>query len=464
MGEYKVVNGRCYCGSVCFRAQGAPIFNVLCHCRPCSRARGVSPVHLYGVPEEVFAITKGEDLIKVVTCPEDQLTKSYNNSRPMTHAFCSNCGSFIYQRPQGAGFRALSPVSFQIETKLSENDETNVCGVSSILPEELWPMAHYNYENRVRNHYDALPKYRTFKHGGVRLTNEGEVVEEDQFEKSKGFFEQFVWSELEGMPLEAGRALALNEVAKMLDEEYVDVEHGYVRNEDMTWYVACSTPLGKECTGEMIDFWFSHVDDSERYKWWHPVDHEKGTWSRGYFDVPAWKRGPQHYVGHRHIVTERVGGDLQHIQIEWVTPWRFGFGVDREECMNKFEKSNVTACACGVVHAYDFPFGYLRAGYLVHMVRYDPLTGESELRSRFWLGLVDGSNPVIKAVGNTAWFRRMKLPEWKVRGLLRHCAEEMFVLSRFLPGFYESYRARLRKLRAEEEAKEATLHRAGTKA
>ena len=138
-----------------------------------------------------------------------------------------------------------------------------------MLPEKFMPTAHINYENRLRNSFDALPKYRTFKHKKVRLTNEGEIVKEDQFEKSKEVFEKFEWNWPEGMPLDASRALAPDEVAKMLDDEYMDVEHGYVRNTDMTWYVACRTPLGKECTGDMIDFWFSHVDDTERYKWWH---------------------------------------------------------------------------------------------------------------------------------------------------------------------------------------------------
>ncbi len=414
-------------------------------------------MHLWGCPEAQFAIIKGEELIKVVICPPDQMSTTYDKPRPMTHAHCTECGSFIYQRPEGAGFRALSPVTFQIETVVDADDERSMCGVSCLLPEKLRPTAHYNYENRVRNYYDDLPKYRTFKAREVMLTNEGDVIEfeEGQLERSMEIFQKFQWKEPEGMPLEASRALPLEEVVKLLDHDFHDVEHGYVMNDDMTWYVACRTALGKQCTGEMIDFWFSHVDDTERYKWWHPADHQKGTWTKEYFDTPGWKRSSQHYIGHRHIVTELIGGDTQHVQIEWIQPSDFGFGNSKEECDARFKESHVTACACGVVYVNDFPFGYLRAGYLVHMVKYDPSTGENTLRSRFWLGLVDGGNPVINTVGNTKWFRRLKLPKSKASGLLRHCAEEMHVLSNFLPSFYKRHGDKLRRQKAAAEEERA---------
>ena len=101
----------------------------------------------------------------------------------MTHAFCTECGSFVPAAPKGAGFRALSPVTFCIETKLEENKEdgeedpsssavlrSSMCGVSCLLPAELLPTQHVNYENRLRDYHDDLPKWRTFAHRTVRLT------------------------------------------------------------------------------------------------------------------------------------------------------------------------------------------------------------------------------------------------------------------------------------------------------
>jgi hypothetical protein len=74
-----------------------------CHCKPCTRFRGVSPVHLLGVkPSEgqsPITVTKGEEYVKIVG---DQKYGS------MEHAFCTECGCALFQSPKGAGFRAVS--------------------------------------------------------------------------------------------------------------------------------------------------------------------------------------------------------------------------------------------------------------------------------------------------------------------------------------------------------------------
>lgn len=240
------------------------------------------------------------------------------------------------------------------------------------------------------------------------------------------------------------------DLALLLDPNYHDLEHGYMRNEeDGKWYISCRTDLGKECTGEMFDFWLSQCDNTERYKWWHPVDHKRGTWSEDYFKTPREFRQGAHYVGHRHKVLEDIAGVGQSLQIEFMSPSSFGFGDDFQ---SKFNKANVTACACGRVYAYDFPFGYLRAGYLLHMVCRQE-DGSNILRSRFWLGWVDAGtglgSSVINTIGNTKWFRTLKLPEKMAKGLHVHCGEEMFVLSQFLPQFYTEEKERLAALREE---------------
>jgi hypothetical protein len=225
---------------------------------------------------------------------------------------------------------------------------------------------------------------------------------------------------------EVVKSLAKDDVAKLLDPYYKDLEHGYISNPDGTWYVACSTPLG-ECTGEHFDFWFCHCHDTERYQWWHPVDHKTGTWDDDYFKIPPESRERGHYINHTHKVCEDIGGEAQHLHIQFVSPASFGFGDD---CEALFEAANVTACVCGIVHVYDFPFGYLAVGSLLHMVA-TLADGSSELRSRFWIGTVDagsGLGPsIINTVGNTRWFRTIKVPEKKARDLFVHCSEEMWV-------------------------------------
>mmetsp|Transcript_54015 Transcript_54015/g.157704 ORF Transcript_54015/g.157704 Transcript_54015/m.157704 type:complete len:157 (+) Transcript_54015:60-530(+) len=151
------LTGACNCSAVAFSAKGAPFCNVFCHCRACSRARGVSPVHLVAFEEPCFQITKGEEFVKV--------SKGLGR---MTHAFCSECGAFIYQCPAGAGFRALMPTTFHIETV----DPSVPCGVSCKLPPELLPTAHVHYENRLMDACDDLPKYTAFT-DSPQLKNDG---------------------------------------------------------------------------------------------------------------------------------------------------------------------------------------------------------------------------------------------------------------------------------------------------
>ena len=137
---------------------GAIIFHGLCHCRACSRARGTSPVHLIGVPASAFAIAKGEELLKTAVRGK------------MTHTFCSSCGGPVYQCPAGAPFRAIFPASFEIEAP-----DASPCGVSCRLPETLHPKGHFNYENRLLDSSDALPKFTCFP-GSPQLKNDGSLL------------------------------------------------------------------------------------------------------------------------------------------------------------------------------------------------------------------------------------------------------------------------------------------------
>ena len=86
-----------------------------------------------------------------------------------------HASSHIYQCPDGAGFRAILPVNFHIEAAA---DDPNIpCGKSSKLPNELMPTAHTNYENRVMDVHDDLPKFTAFS-SSPRLNNDGTRYEE----------------------------------------------------------------------------------------------------------------------------------------------------------------------------------------------------------------------------------------------------------------------------------------------
>mmetsp|Transcript_30451 Transcript_30451/g.79791 ORF Transcript_30451/g.79791 Transcript_30451/m.79791 type:complete len:159 (+) Transcript_30451:218-694(+) len=151
MGEMQ-----CLCGSVVMSVDADRRFSILCHCKPCTRARGTAPVHLLGVaPPEAVRITKGAHLIKINKDPA---------GGKMEFAFCSDCGGGVYQSPAGASFRALYPANFHFED--GESLQT--------LPDEFLPTAHYNYDNRCRPFRDGLPKKYP---GNISVDDDGNPLE-----------------------------------------------------------------------------------------------------------------------------------------------------------------------------------------------------------------------------------------------------------------------------------------------
>ena len=151
MSETIEENGACRCRSVKFKVDGKILMNALCHCKACSKNRGMSPVHLIAVtPPEAVQITEGKEFLR-----------KFKGEGRMRHKFCSKCGVLVYQCPKKAPFRAILPTNFHIED-----------GVSCKLPEKYMPRAHINYENRQYDWKDPLPKFKEFPPHG-RLDNNG---------------------------------------------------------------------------------------------------------------------------------------------------------------------------------------------------------------------------------------------------------------------------------------------------
>lgn len=75
-----------------------------------------------------------------------------------------------------------------------------------------------------------------------------------------------------------------------------------------------------------------------------------------------YERKKGHCVGHTHIVEESIGGEVQHLQIEFQR-------VSKYFDVASFEENNITACLVGRVYAEDPVVGTLAVGHLIHMVR-----------------------------------------------------------------------------------------------
>lgn len=55
------------------------------------------------------------------------------------------------------------------------------------------------------------------------------------------------------------------------------LQEGYHRTENGGWEVIVNHNL-QGITPEMIDWWWDHIDTTERYKLWHPTDHISFEW------------------------------------------------------------------------------------------------------------------------------------------------------------------------------------------
>lgn len=75
------LKGGCMCGSVRYRAIGAPLWVVHCHCADCRRASGAA-----------FATWVGYRAEQVVFERDGQRHR-YASSRGVSRSFCANCGT-----------------------------------------------------------------------------------------------------------------------------------------------------------------------------------------------------------------------------------------------------------------------------------------------------------------------------------------------------------------------------------
>lgn len=62
-------------------------------------------------------------------------------------------------------------------------------------------------------------------------------------------------------------------------------------------------------TPEMLDWWWGHINNTERYKLWHPRAHLSFEW-----EVPPAKSG---HVGATQVVLEKIGGIPNILRIRW---------------------------------------------------------------------------------------------------------------------------------------------------
>ena len=215
--------------------------------------------------------------------------------------------------------------------------------------------------------------------------------------------------------------MELDDVAPLLDPTPLPLETGYERLPSGVIHVAVRTDL-HGCTGEMFEWWFRWRCDTQKYVWWHPVDHLSSTWQGSLSD--------ETHVGSEHVVREKFTGlPAENLVIQFRPPGEFFDEVAYEKAR---AQGDVT---CAVLGRIGFGHDPVRGaddevigGRLLHVGRDTPWG--LALRSHFYLGQDlpgAGLDPAQVAEQVTEEF---------AQALLQHAHNEFTFLSRFLPSLF----------------------------
>lgn len=206
---------------------------------------------------------------------------------------------------------------------------------------------------------------------------------------------------------------------RLLDPEPLPLETGWERLDNGVLHVACRTDL-RGCSGEMFEWWFRSRPDTQRYGWWHPIDHISSEWG-------GTLRADTH-VGSEHIVVEK----LYHLPpadliIQFVDPTDLFSSQAYTDARRSGALSGAVVGRTGTSHTPPrTPGGDILGGRLLHLAR-DTDWG-CVLRSHFYLD-VDQPDPDDPNAPPA-------IPDALAPNLLQHCYEEFTFLSRFLPGLF----------------------------
>ena len=214
--------------------------------------------------------------------------------------------------------------------------------------------------------------------------------------------------------------MKLSEAGPLLDATPLPLELGYERFQDGVLHVACRTDM-HNCSGEMFEWWFRFRPDTQKYIWWHPVDHVFSDWIEG--------RAGTH-VGSIHMVEEYFTGlPPEKLSIQFRDAKEF---FDPAAYTTARQSGAVSAAVCARIGLSHSPArdsaGAVLGGRLLHVGRDTPWG--FTLRSHFYLG------QDLPTLGKSANEIEQIFSDDFGRALLQHCYNEFTYLSRFLPSLY----------------------------
>lgn len=212
----------------------------------------------------------------------------------------------------------------------------------------------------------------------------------------------------------------LHEAGALLDPRPLPPEMGYERLPSGALHVAVRTDMHR-CTGEMFEWWFRWRCDTEKYVWWHPVDHKFSAWRGEPSDATQ--------VGSEHLVTEAISGlPARDLTVQFRDPEEF---FDPEA----YAKARESGAIIGAVGRFGNshtpprpPDGRVLGGRLLHIAR-DTDWGTA-LRSHFYAGYD------LPELGHSPGEVARQVPDELGKALLQHAYDDFTFLSRFLPSLF----------------------------
>jgi hypothetical protein len=225
----------------------------------------------------------------------------------------------------------------------------------------------------------------------------------------------------------------LQEVGALLDPGPLALETGYERLPNGALHVAVRTDMHR-CTGEMLEWWFRWRCDTQKYIWWHPIDHTYSTWQGELSD--------ETHVGSEHVVSEYFSGlPAEDLIVQFRDPAEF-FAPDA--FAKARESGAITGAVVGRIGFGHNPprldDGRVLGGRLLHIAR-DTEWGMA-LRSHFYVGYD------LPELGHSPDEVAQQVTEEFGRGLLQHAYDEFTFLSRFLPSLFLAEHRDIRPPRA----------------
>lgn len=225
-------------------------------------------------------------------------------------------------------------------------------------------------------------------------------------------------------PMNSNKALSPENISKLLEPGYDEVETGYCILPNGAGYVAVNNKF-PGVSIDMINWWFAwHSLEDLRYMLWF----RDGHYGISISDEDRQKiLNPEtsmleKFQGRVHHVIEDTGNGPEDIQISFLTPEEIGF--DSKELKEK----NITV-VCGNGLAQSRVGGPKSPAVMMHLFREVP--GGVESRTRFWMGYNIIDKKLCKLIPD-----EVQLPIQAPMGLAFHNVEEYSNLAEILPSLY----------------------------